>query len=121
MKTNIREIARNYTLKLGEGIYKDLNTMVILNAKKAKKGCASVNISITVDENKFLHTTMYIIERKNCTTVMVVNDNTHDIIFNNNRPDAVEKSMSYIDNYIYRCTCKMLNIQIDDELSKADK
>ena len=45
MKTNIREIARNYTLKLGEGIYKDLNTMVILNAKKAKKGCASVNIS----------------------------------------------------------------------------
>ena len=122
MKTNITEITNYYIEKFKSDIYKDLNTRVILNGKKAKKGNASINIYISAN-GKELSATIYIIERKDYTIVLFVNDNTHDVIFNNNSSNSLEKCTQYIDNYVYRCTCKMLNIPIKDDLptKKKDK
>ena len=50
---NITEITNYYIEKFKSDIYKDLNTRVILNGKKAKKGNASINIYISANGKEY--------------------------------------------------------------------
>lgn len=113
--TKLNELLEYLTNALGENeLYSTTEIVIHMNDKKLDHGTGSISIMLKTQEGKRLAVSIYIIEREKFTITVFVNDNTHDIVFNNMSPDSVEKAKKYIIQYIERSTKKLLGIEIND-------
>jgi hypothetical protein len=121
MRTNLGELKRNLVEAFSTDLYKDVTVSVEFNDKKADQGCGSVSINVKTEDDKKVCGSLYIVERERVTSTIFVNNNTHDIIFNNMSTESVDKARKYIIQYIERCTKKLLGIEITDGSSPKKK
>jgi inorganic pyrophosphatase/exopolyphosphatase len=125
MRTNIETLVKNYQEFLGNNEkIAGVTVHIASNLKRERSGCASIIIDI-VNENQdaenpqgFVSTALYIVEKKNGTSVIFVNNNNGDIVFNNFGPEAVEKSEKYIKQYLERASMSMLGLEIEKTETK---
>ena len=122
MSVNLKELQERYKkileeINISENIDSPSPVVLTVNKTKIRDGILGISFKIPsfdktdnadrmdnsapVDHNKgTINVTLYIANRGKMASVMFVNDKTHEIIFNNASPDAVEKCEKYVCNYI---------------------
>ena len=119
MKTNLKEIVSYYKEKLTTGVFEETDSKVFLNTKKIKNGTATITINIKTKDDTKLRCSMFVVEKKNLTVILFVNDNTGDIVFNSVHENGVERSKKYIDLYLERSVSRMLGIPVEEKEETA--
>lgn len=131
MSTNFKELFDFYEKKLEEiNVSNNINEPSIVkinsNARKIRDGIYSITFTIPTRSNPSseeavesapIKVTLYIADRRKTTSVLFVNDKTHEVIFNSVMPDAIEKAEKYVCNYIDRNVKKYYGISLEDNTS----
>ena len=108
MVTNMKKISDAVSNHIEDNaeLFANVNYDIVINEKKAEKfGMAAVTTMMEVPtdkdgnafpEEKYISVTLYVMEKKNGTEVIIVNDDSHDIIFNSfgfdTKPDNFDES-----------------------------
>ena len=120
MKTNLKEITKNYKDLLSTGVFEETESKVFLNTRKAKQGNATIIITIKTKDGNELECNLYIVEKSSITAVLFVNKKTGDIVFNSIGKDGIEKSKKYIELYLERSVKRMLGIPLEEDSENAE-
>lgn len=120
MKTNLKEITKNYKDLLSTGVFEETESKVFLNTRKAKHGNATIIFDIKTKDGNELECNLYIVEKSSITAVLFVNKKTGDIVFNSIGKDGIEKSKKYIELYLERSVKRMLGIPLEEDSENAE-
>ena len=120
MKTNLKEITKNYKDLLSTGVFEETESKVFLNTRKAKHWNATIIFDIKTKDGNELECNLYIVEKSSITAVLFVNKKTGDIVFNSIGKDGIEKSKKYIELYLERSVKRMLGIPLEEDSENAE-
>lgn len=135
MSVNLKELQERYAkileeINVSNNIDSPSPVVLTVNKTKIRDGILGISFKIPsfdktvgadrmdnsapVDHNKgTINVTLYIANRGKMASVMFVNDKTHEIIFNNASPDAVEKCEKYVYNYIKKNINRLYGLSIN--------